>query len=113
MHETCGNNSHAHQWVQIIRLGSDLLLAAIAKSHKAYCYTELNHIVIEIILPNQCMCESIVYLLDRHLIIGARASPPTSPQRDQSTDRQTDREQRVMGSPPRSRRRQPHPPRAF
>ena len=45
-------------------------------------------------------------------MIGVRASPPTSPQRAQSTARQAEREQRVMGSPPRLRR-QPRPPVAF
>lgn len=58
------------------------------------------------------MCKSIVYMLDRHLMVGIRASPPTSPQRAQSTARQAERERRVMGSPPRSCR-QPHPPIVF
>ena len=58
------------------------------------------------------MCENIAFMLDIYLIIGARASPPTSPQRAQSTARQAERERRVMGSPPRARH-QPYPPVAF
>ncbi|KAH0839775.1 hypothetical protein J3R83DRAFT_718, partial [Lanmaoa asiatica] len=37
----------------------------------------------------------------------SRSSPPTSPQRAQSSARQAERDQRVLGSPPS--RRQPHP----